>query len=113
VNAPAGDESATLVVENAYQWVGSPGAGGFVVYVDGNRAGLAPLGGQLRVLIDPGQHIVRVRLWWYRSPALTLTFGPGGIRRLSADIPRQRMVLVRIARGIFDPLYSLSLHEIR
>lgn len=108
----ASADTATLVVENSYQWVGSPGAGGFVVYVDGKRAGAATLGGQLRVRVDPGQHTLRVRLWWYFSPTAKLTVEPGQTRRFSADIPRQRMVLARIVRGFFDPLHSLSLEEI-
>ncbi|HTX83942.1 MAG TPA: hypothetical protein VME44_17290 [Streptosporangiaceae bacterium] len=107
-------DPATLVIENAYQWVGSAGLGAFVVYVDGKRAGVATLGSQLRVRVDPGQHTVRVRLWWwYRSPTVRLTVGPGETRRLSADIPRQQMVLARIVRGIFDPFRSLSLEEVR
>lgn len=113
VNGRAARDSATLVVENAYQWVGSAGLGAFVVYVDGKRAGVATLGGQLRVHVDSGQHNVRVRLWWwYRSPMVRLTVGPGETRRLRADIPRQQMVLARIVRGILDPFHSLSLEEV-
>jgi hypothetical protein len=114
VNGHAVGDSATLVVENAYQWVGSAALGAFMVYVDGKRAGAATLGGQLRIQVDAGQHAVRVRLWWwYRSPTVRLTVGPGETRRLSADIPRQQMVLARIVRGIFDPFHSLSLEEVR
>lgn len=52
VNARASGDSATLVVENAYQWIGSPGLGAFAVYVDGRRAGVAPLDGQLRSFLS-------------------------------------------------------------
>jgi hypothetical protein len=113
VTARGPDATSSLVVQNAYQWVGSAGAGGFVVYVDGKRAGVAKLGSQLRMHIGPGQHTVRVRFWWYLSPVVRLTVAPGEIRRFSADIPRQRMVLARIVRGIFDPFHSLSLQEVR
>jgi hypothetical protein len=113
VNARASGEWATLSVENAYQWIGSPGLGAFLVYVDGKRVGVAPLGGQFALRVDSGQHAVRVRLWWwYASPKVKLTFGPGETRRLTADIPRQQMVLARIARGFFDPFHWLSLDEI-
>ena len=113
MNAPASGDSAALVVENAYQWVGSAAFGTFAVYVDGRRAGVAPLGGRLRLRVDSGQHTVRVRLWWwYRSPTVRVTVGPGETRRLSADIPRQQMVLTRIVRGILDPFHSLSLEEV-
>jgi hypothetical protein len=106
-------DSAALVVENAYQWVGNTGLGAFAVYLDGKRVGVATLSGRLRVSVYPGQHTVRVRLWWwYRSPTVRLTFGPGETRRLSADIPRQQMVLTRIVRGILDPFHSLSLKEV-
>jgi hypothetical protein len=113
VNAHSPGDSAVLVVENAYQWVGSAGLGTFAVYVDGRRAGVATLGDRLRVRVDSGQHTVRVRLWWwYRSPMVRLTVGPGETRRLRADIPRQQAVLTRIVRGIFDPFHSLSLGEV-
>jgi hypothetical protein len=113
VSSDTSGDSAALVVENAYQWVGSAGSGAFVVYVDGKRVGVATLGGRLSVGVYPGQHTVRVRLWWwYRSPTVSLTFGPGETRRLSADIPRQQMVLTRIVRGILDPFHSLSLKEV-
>jgi hypothetical protein len=102
-----------LVVENAYQWVGSPGLAGLVVYVDGQRAGVAALGSQFMVRIDPGQHTARVRLWWYLSPTVVLTVEPGEIKRFSADIPRQRMIFARIAGGLFDPFPWLSLEEVR
>jgi hypothetical protein len=112
VIAPTGRGASTLVVENAYQWVGSAGAGGFVVYVDGKRAGVATLGRQLRLRVDPGQHTLRVRLWWYFSPTVKLTVWDGQTRRFSADISRQHMVLARMARAIVDPLHSLSLEEV-
>jgi hypothetical protein len=112
VSARAGRGPSSLVVQNAYQWAGTAGAGGFVVYVDGKRAGVATLGGELRLRVDSGQHTVRVRLWWYFSPTVTLTVEPGQTRRLSADIPRKRMVLARMVRAIVDPLHSLSLEEI-
>jgi hypothetical protein len=113
MNAFAYGDSATLVVENSYQWIGSPGLGAFVVYVDGQRAGVAALGSRLRVPVNSGQHTVRIRLWWwYRSPTVMLTVGPGETRRLSADIPRQQMVLASIVRGMFDPFHWLSLEEV-
>lgn len=112
MSAPAGRGVSSLVVENAYQWVGTAGAGGFVVYVDGERAGVATLGRQLRLRVHPGQHTLRVRLWWYFSPTVKLTVEPGQTRRFSADIPRQHMVLARMARAIVDPLHSLSLEEV-
>jgi hypothetical protein len=108
----AGTATASLIVENAYRWIGSAVAGMFVVYLDGKRAGATPLGSQLMLHVDPGQHSLRVRLWWYLSPLVQLTVEPGQTRRFSADIPRQRMVLARIMRGMFDPFHSLSLKEV-
>jgi hypothetical protein len=46
------------------------------------------------------------------GPIVQLTVEPGQTRRFSADIPRQRMVLARIMRGMFDPFHSLSLEEV-
>ena len=44
VARPADKNTSRIVVTNDYQWVGSPAPAGFTVYVDGKRAGVAPLG---------------------------------------------------------------------
>ena len=110
--AAAGADPASLIVENAYRWIGNAAWGVFVVYVDGKRAGTATLGGQLILRVDPGQHALRVRLWWYLSPTIKFTVEPGQTRRFSADIPRHQMILSRIVRAMFDPFHSLSLKEV-
>jgi hypothetical protein len=112
VYARASGDSGTLVVENAYRWVGRPSLGAFAIYVDGKWAGLAMLGDQLTVRLSPGQHTVRVRLWWYLSPTVTVTIAPAKTRRLSADILRQQMIVTRFVRMMFDPFHSLSLQEV-
>ncbi len=105
--------SVSLVVDNAYRWVGRPSLGTFAVYMDGKRAGLATLGDQLTVRLNPGQHAVRVQLWWwYRSPTVSVTIAPAQTRRLRADIQRQQMLVTRFVLMLFDPFHSLSLQEV-
>jgi hypothetical protein len=78
-------DTGRIVVANDNQWVGSPGAAGFTVYVDGKRAGVAPLGETFTQRVQPGSHVLRVRLWCFLSPRVKLDLSPGGTRRFSAD----------------------------
>jgi hypothetical protein len=101
-----------IVVKNAYQWVGNPGLAGFVVYLDRSRAGVAPLSGELTVQAQPGAHVLRVRLWWFLSAPVRLSLESGQTRRFSADIPRTKLAVARMVRGVVDPCHSLSLQEV-
>jgi hypothetical protein len=106
----AGERAARIVIANDYQWIGSPGAAGFTVYLDGKRAGVAPLGQTFSQQVQPGQHVVRVRLWYFLSPRVTIRMAPGDTRRFSADIPRT-MPWWRQMRGLVDPFHWLSLEQ--
>ena len=75
----------------------------------GRRWGSAPLSGALRVPLDPGHHVVRVRLWWYLSPRVETDSVVGHVVRFEADNPRQLPVLRRMARMALRPFHSLSL----
>jgi hypothetical protein len=113
---PAGDDqgraeaSGRLVVANVYQWIGSPELAGFTVYLDGQRAGVAPLGQSLSQQAEPGPHVLRVRLWYFLSPRVRLDLRPGETRRFRADIPRA-LPWWRKMRGLVDPFHWLSLEE--
>lgn len=109
-SGPAVESTAWIVVANDYRWIGNPGAAGFTVYLDGKRAGVAPLGLTFSQQAEPGTHVLRVRLWYFLSPRLTLDLRPGQTRRFSADIPRT-LPWWRKMRGLVDPLHWLSLKE--
>lgn len=104
-------KASQIVVANDYQWIGNPQAAGFAVYVDGKHAGVAPLGGTFSQQVDPGRHVVRVRLWYFLSPRVELDVKPGETRRFSADRPR-RVPWRRTMRGLVDPFHWLSLQEV-
>jgi hypothetical protein len=106
------DNASQLVVVNNYQWIGNRQAAGFAVYVDGKRVGVAPLGEALSQPVDPGPHVLRVRLWYFLSPRVTIDVKPGETARFSADIPRTMPLWRRMMRGIVDPFHSLSLEEV-
>ena len=97
-----------IVVANDYQWIGDPRVVGFTVYVNRRRAGVAPLGEALSAQVDPGTHVVRVRLWWFLSPRVTVSVNPGETVRFSADRPRT-LPWWRQLRGLVDPFHWLSL----
>ena len=108
----ADENTSRIAVTNDYQFLGNPAAAGFTVYVDGKRAGVAPLGETFSQQVEPGMHILRVRLWYFLSPRVNLDLRPGETRRFSADIPRKLRFWPRMMRAIADPLHSLTLEEI-
>jgi hypothetical protein len=73
---------------------------------------VAPPGETFSQQVEPGTHVLRVRLWYFLSPRVTLDLRPGETRRFSADIPRKLRLWRRMMRGMADPLHSLSLEEI-
>lgn len=109
---PGPGQKTRIVVANDYQWLGNPQAAGFAVYVDGKHAGVAPLGETFSRQVDPGRHVVRVRLWYFLSPRVELDVKPGETRRFSADIPRALPLWRRMVRGMVDPFHRLSLQEV-
>ena len=108
----ADENTSRIVIANDYQWIGNPAAAGFTVYVDGKRAGVAPLGDTFSQQVVPGTHVVRVRLWYFLSPRVKLDLRPGETRRFSAGIPGKLRLWRRMMRGMADPLHSLSLEEV-
>jgi hypothetical protein len=107
---PAGDVSQIVVV-NDYKWIGDPRTAGFAVYVDGKRAGVAPLGEALSLRVDPGPHVLRVRLWYFLSPHVKVDVKPGETARFSADRPRTAPFW-RKMRGLVDPFHWLWLERV-
>ena len=90
--------------------------GAFTVYVDGARAGIAPVQGQLELKVRPGPHSVRIgqslaRALEFRSPQLTLNMAPASVTWLRADIPRELPLLRRFAKFALSPRSCLVLQE--
>ncbi len=110
-SGPVDHGTSLIVVANHYAWIGNPRMAGFTVYVDGKRAGVAPLGDTFSLQVEPGAHVVRVRFWYFLSPRVSLDARPGETRRFSADIPRKLPVWRRFLGGMGDPLHMLSLEE--
>jgi hypothetical protein len=111
VSQSADENTSRIAVTNDYERIGNPGAAGFTVYVDGKRAGVAPLGDTFSQPVEPGPHVLRVRLWYFLSPRVRLDVSPGETRRFSADIPRTSPWR-RKMRGLADPFHWLSVEEI-
>jgi hypothetical protein len=107
---PAREHAARIDIANNYRWVGNPAAAGFTVYLDGKHAGVALVGQTLSQQVQPGPHVVRVRLWYFLSPSVTINMPPGDTRQFSADIPRT-LPWWRKMRGLVDPFHWLSLEE--
>jgi hypothetical protein len=101
--------TGTVVVFQDRMWFGNPKQGAFVVNVDGKRAGVAPVNGELVVAVTPGSHQIRVRQWRFRSPAVEITVGGGETVLLSADIPRSLGFAARMALFLTRPSKCLVL----
>ena len=101
-----------ILIENDYKWLLDPRYGRITAYVDRRRMGRIDVGRVLSMEVTAGvSHRVRVRLWWYASPALTLTLGQDETRTLRADIPRGRSVLANMATLMFKPWGAVQLRE--
>ncbi len=98
-------EQSRIVVFQDRVWLADPKLGAFVVYVDRKRVGVAPVMGESAVAVTPGAHTVRVRQWYYRSPAVQVAVESGATVRLRADVPSGR----GIARMVFTPWRCLNL----
>ena len=114
----AGDERqprervSWIVIKNDYKWMLDPRYGRMTAYIDRRRAGRIDLGGAVSKEVTAGQsHQVRVRLWWFKSPTVTLTLGENETRTLRADIPRDRPVLANMATMMFKPWGAMHVGE--
>ncbi len=104
-------DDAVIAIRNDYMWIGSPRLGEFSIYVDGRYAGRAALGATEKIPVSPGTHTVRVRLWWYLSPRVTVEINSGSAVYFKVDIPRNRNLLNRMVKGMFDPFHLPVLEE--
>lgn len=114
-NRRVSDQSATsrVIVFQDRRWFLDPRLGAVAVFVDGHREGVAPVDGELVVRVAPGEHVVRIRAWWwYRSPVVAVTVADGQGLRLRADVPQELGMLARFTRCLFSPWRCLTLTPI-
>lgn len=104
---PQGQSSIMVFQDRA--WFGDPRLGAFVLSIDGRRAGVVRVQDSLTVSLQPGQHALRIRQWWYRSPAVSLDISAAQHVRLRADIDRTTGGFRRWLRFMFTPWKALVL----
>ena len=98
-----------IIVFQDRSWFGDPRLGAFVLSIDGRRAGVVRVQDSLTVSLQPGQHALRIRQWWYRSPAVSLDVSAAQQVRLRADIDRTMGGFRRWLRFMFTPWKALVL----
>jgi hypothetical protein len=102
-----------ISLRNDYMWKGvNPDQGAVFVYVDGKRSGPADLESVRKVPVYSGKHTVRVRLWWFLSPRVTVNVNAGHTVYFRCDMPMNRSFFYRMAKGMFDPFHLLVLEEV-
>ena len=122
------DSPSTVVISQSRQFAGSPRFGAMTAYVDGKRVGVVfaqgtfsveqfpyqsrrwsriPAREELSIPVSPGEHVVRVRQWWYFSPGLRVEIEPVETVRLNADFNRTGGILRSLLRGTFTPWKAL------
>jgi hypothetical protein len=106
------DDAAVVVFQDRTRF-GDPRMGAFKVYLDGRKAGIAPVHGELSVAVAPGDHTVSVGQLWFRSPAMTVAVAPGSTTRLRADIPLSLPLARRMVLFLLRPRRCLVLEVIR
>ena len=66
-------------------WHANPRLGELIVYLDGRNVGRLPRPGRLLVPCESGDHMLRIRQWWYLSPRLPLALTDGEQATIEAD----------------------------
>jgi hypothetical protein len=100
---------ATFVVQTQRDWFGDPRLGTFTVYLDGNNAGKVAPRGRLVLSSTIGEHVVRVRQWWYLSPRLTVDLREGSPLVVEVDVSRRDSFIRRFLTFMFAPWRALSI----
>lgn len=98
-----------IVVESDRNWFGDPRIGTFAVYLDHARAGRLRPKDRLELRCAAGDHVLRIRQWWYRSKPVLVNVSDGRTITLTADIRRDSRLVHRIAIFILTPGHALSL----
>lgn len=102
-------DKATLVVFQDRDWWINPRLAVFTVYVDNRRVGKATFQGRCVVSIQPGNHSVRARQWWFHSRPLSLDVAQGQTVTVRADVNRSGGFARTFARAMLRPFRSVRL----
>jgi hypothetical protein len=106
------ETDAVIVVYQDRSWFGDPRLATFVMSVDGNRVGRVRLRSSVAFSVTPGQHLVRIGQWQYRSRSVVVNVKSGETVTLCADIPRDGHLIARILRGMVRPRSWLVLEPV-
>ena len=90
-------------------WHANPRLGELIVYLDGRNVGRLPRPGRLRVPCESGDHMLRIRQWWYLSPRLPVALTDGEQVTIEADFACQSLSR-RFLRFTFVPWRAWSLN---
>ena len=103
--------TARIVVESDRDTFGDPRLASFAVYLDHARAGRLRPKDRLELRCTAGDHVLRIRQWWYRSKPVQVTVSEGRTITIAADIRRDGSLIRRMAIFLFTPSQALSLRE--
>jgi hypothetical protein len=110
---PNDNVQAAIVVRNEYRWIADPRFGRFAVLLDGKKMGHVTLDGERAFSVTPGEHTVRIGLWfrWYMSPPKIVAVGPSESVVLAADVDRDSSPIRRMLQMLVHPRKSLVLKD--
>lgn len=100
-------ENVSIILTAPRPWFGNQQLGGFVVSLDGKKAGTLMPQGSLELRCESGCHRLRARRGWYFSPPMELDLAPGEQIRLSVDIAGRG--LSKWLTTTFRPRHSLAI----
>ena len=83
------------------------------MYLDHTRAGRLRHKGRPELPCAAGNHVVRIRQWWYRSNRIQVAVSEGQSITLTADIPRDANLMRRMALFLSTPSKALCLKDAR
>lgn len=110
----AESDSGTVFVQSAYARpdLRNPAALSFTVKIDGKLAGTVPPQGSWAFDVSPGNHQVRVGMWWFKSRKLSVMVPVGGQVVLRANVNGQLNSPSLFIRGLVTPLRYLRLEQV-
>ena len=101
---------ASVEVWTKRNWHANPRLGELIAYLDGRNVGRLPRPGRLLVPCESGDHMLRIRQWWYLSPRLPLALADGEQVTIEADFACQDSLSSRFVRFMFVPWRAWSLN---
>jgi hypothetical protein len=90
-------------------WYADPRLGEYIVYLDGHNVGRVHRPGRLLIPCESGDHVLRVRQWWYLSARHPFRIHDGERLSIEADLTHRDSLLRRFLQLMFVPWRGLSL----